>query len=101
MGYNDISTIDDICDGNKAKKEVLDSMIGTEVQLLDDEYIISTKLYEEAKGKMIDFIKKNGEMSLAEFRDMMDSSRKICMIILESFDKQKITKRVENKRVLY
>lgn len=101
MGYNDISTIDDICDGNRAKKEVLDSMIGTEVQLLDDEYIISTKLYEEAKGKMIDFIKKNGEMSLAEFRDMMDSSRKICMIILESFDKQKITKRVENKRVLY
>lgn len=101
MGYNDISTIDDICDGNKAKKEVLDSMIGTEVQLLDDEYIISTKLYEEAKGKMIDFIKKNGEMSLAEFRDMMDSSRKICMIILENFDKQKITKRVENKRVLY
>lgn len=101
MGYNDISTIDDICDGNKAKKEVLDSMIGIEVQLLDDEYIISTKLYEEAKGKMIDFIKKNGEMSLAEFRDMMDSSRKICMIILESFDKQKITKRVENKRVLY
>lgn len=101
MAYNDISTIDDICDGNKAKKEVLDSMIGTEVQLLDDEYIISTKLYEEAKGKMIDFIKKNGEMSLAEFRDMMDSSRKICMIILESFDKQKITKRVENKRVLY
>ncbi|MEG0250146.1 MAG: selenocysteine-specific translation elongation factor [Peptostreptococcus sp.] len=101
MGYNDISTIDDICDGDKAKKEVLDSMIGSEVQLLDDEYIISTKLYEEAKTKMVDFIQKNGEMSLAEFRDMMDSSRKICMIILESFDKQKITKRVENKRVLY
>lgn len=101
MGYNDICTIDEMCNGDKNKKAVLDSMIGAEVQLMDDEYIISTELYEKAKKQLIEFIEKNGEITLAEFRDIMDSSRKICMLILESFDKQKITKRVENKRVLF
>ncbi|SFE49787.1 selenocysteine-specific translation elongation factor [Peptostreptococcus sp. D1] len=100
-GYEDISTIEDICKNDKKKKSVLDSMIGAELELLDDENIIATELYEKAKKKLIDYINKNGEISLGEFRDMMNSSRKISMLILESFDKKKITKRVENKRILY
>ena len=100
MGYNDICTIDEMCEGDKNKKAVLDSMIGSEVQLLDEEYIISTELYEKARKNLVEFLEKNGEMTLAEFRDMMDSSRKISMLILENFDKEKVTKRVENKRVL-
>ncbi|MDY2794421.1 selenocysteine-specific translation elongation factor [Peptostreptococcus porci] len=100
-GYEDISTIEDICKNDKKKKSVLDSMIGAEIELLDDENIIATELYEKAKEKLIDYINKNGEISLGEFRDMMNSSRKISMFILESFDKKKITKRVENKRILY
>lgn len=100
MGYNDICTIDDLCNGDKNKKSVLDSMIGAEVQLLEDEYIISSELYNKAKDSLVDFLNKNGEMTLAEFRDLMGSSRKISMLILENFDKEKITKRIENKRVL-
>lgn len=100
-GYEDISTIEDICKNDKKKKSVLDSMIGAEIELLDDENIVATELYEKAKEKLIDYINKNGEISLGEFRDMMNSSRKISMLILESFDKKKITKRVENKRILY
>lgn len=100
MGFNDICTIDEMCEGDKNKKAVLDSMIGSEVQLLDEEYIISTELYEKARKNLVEFLEKNGEMTLAEFRDMMDSSRKISMLILENFDKEKVTKRVENKRVL-
>lgn len=101
MGYNDICTIDDICENDKNKKAVLDSMIGVEVQLLGDEYIISNELYEKAKKSLVEFLEENGEMTLAEFRDLMDSSRKISMLILENFDKEKVTKRIENKRVLY
>lgn len=101
MGFEDICTIDELCNGDKIKKSVLDSMIGNEVELLDEEYIISTSLYNKGIKMMTDFITKNGEMSLGEFRDMMNSSRKISMLILESYDKKKITKRVENKRVLY
>lgn len=101
MAYNDITTIEEICGGDKNKKAVLDSMIGSDVQLLDEEYIISNELYEKAKKSMLDFLGKNSEMTLAEFRDLINSSRKISMLILESFDKEKLTKRVENKRVLY
>ena len=101
MGYNDIATIEEICGGDKNKKDVLDSMIGSDIQLLDEEYIISNELYEKAKKSMLDFLGKNSEMTLAEFRDLINSSRKISMLILESFDKEKLTKRVENKRVLY
>lgn len=101
LGFNDIVTIEEIVDGDKKVKSVLDSLIGSEVELLDEEYIITSKLYNEAKDKVTELINKNGEMTLAEFRDMMNSSRKISMLILESFDKRKITKRVENKRILY
>lgn len=101
MGYNDICTIDDICENDKNKKAVLDSMIGVEVQLLGDEYIISNELYEKAKKSLVEFLEENGEMTLAEFRDLMGSSRKISMLILENFDKEKVTKRIENKRILY
>lgn len=101
LGFGDICTIEDICEGNKNIKSVLDSMIGSEIELLDEEYVIHSSLYNEAKEKVKKFIKENGEMTLAEFRDMVNSSRKISMLILENFDKKKITKRVENKRILY
>lgn len=101
MGYMDICTINELSDNDRKKKSVIESMIGTEIEILDEEYIISKVLYDSAKEKMIDFINKNHTMTLGEFRDMINSSRKISMLILESFDKKKITKRVENKRVLY
>ncbi|EPA8156169.1 SelB C-terminal domain-containing protein [Enterococcus hirae] len=46
------------------------------------------------------YIKKNKKMTLADFRDMTNSSRKASMLILESIDKLGITKRVENYRIL-
>ena len=39
-------------------------------------------------------------MTLAEFRDMTGSSRKYALPLLEYMDKQGITKRVEDYRVL-
>ena len=76
-------------------------MIGTDLVLLGEEYLMSMELYKKAIDRVKDFIGKSGPMAIADFRDMMGSSRKISMLILENFDKEKITKRVENKRVLY
>ena len=58
-------------------------------------------IYENAKNILINYIKENKEITLGEYRDLIDSSRKNCMIILENFDRNKITKRVENKRILF
>ncbi|WP_101772641.1 selenocysteine-specific translation elongation factor [Peptostreptococcus faecalis] len=100
LGYKDLYTIETLSEGDTTNKKVIESMIGEEIELLDEDYIISVELYEKARNMVVEFLKKNEAMTLAEFRDMVGSSRKISMLILESFDKKKITKRVENKRVL-
>lgn len=101
FGYSDICTIEELADSNKLRKKVIDSMIGDDIVLLGDEYIMSRVLYDKAVGKVRDFIGQNKEMAIADFRDMMGSSRKISMLMLENMDREKITKRVENKRVLF
>lgn len=51
-------------------------------------------------GLIQKYIAEHGKMTLGDFRDLTDSSRKSSMLILEYMDKQGITKRVENYRVL-
>ena len=100
MGYSDIVTIEDLAESNKKRKQVIDSMIGSDLVLLDEEYVMSMELYKQAIDRVKEYIGTNGPMAIADFRDMMGSSRKISMLILENLDKEKITKRIENKRVL-
>lgn len=98
--FTTILTFDEVCE-NHNYKEVIESMIGEDIERLDDSYIMDRDIYEEAKSILVDYIEKNGEITLGEYRDLIDSSRKNCMIILENFDRNKITKRVENKRVFF
>ena len=99
-GMSSILTIEEVCENNNYN-EVLESMIGEDVEKLDDIYIMDKEIYERAKKILIDYIEKNGEITLGEYRDLVDSSRKNCMIILENFDRNKITKRIDNKRVFF
>ncbi|MFD3157608.1 selenocysteine-specific translation elongation factor [Haloimpatiens sp. FM7330] len=68
---------------------------------VDEEYMFLKECYEEAKQKIIEFIRKNESIDLAGARDMLGVSRKYAVMLLEKFDGEKITRRVENKRVLY
>ncbi len=86
---------------SKEFKEVLDSILGNTVVKLDEQTVIHKNIYEKAKNDVINFINKNGELTLAQFRDITGSSRKYSMLILEDFDKNKITMRLENKRILF
>lgn len=98
---NTILTIDEVCNNDIYYKEVLESMLGKEIQQLDDKHIINNDTYLKLKNNLIDYLNKNQEITLGEYRDLIDSSRKNCMIILENFDRNKITKRLDNKRMLY
>lgn len=82
-------------------KEVLEYMIGKDVVILDDNYIISKDDYNKAKKLLINFIEENKSITLGEYRSLIGSSRKICLIILEHFDRNRLTRRVEDKRVLF
>ncbi|CEI72074.1 MULTISPECIES: selenocysteine-specific translation elongation factor [Romboutsia] len=96
-----ILTIDGICNKNKFYEEVLESMIGQEVEQLDEKHVIDKELYETLKNNLINYLKENKEITLGEYRDLLNSSRKNCVILLENFDRNKITKRKENSRVLF
>ena len=100
-GLNNIYTIEDITNNKKEYEEVLESLIGNTVVRIEDSYLMSSKVYNDAKEKLIKYLEENKEITLGDYRDLVNSSRKNCMIILEDFDRNKITKRVENKRVLF
>lgn len=86
--------------GKAERKELIDSLVGESVIRLDHENVIHRDFYEAAIAKSRAYIEENGKMTLGEFRDLTGSSRRYSMLILECLDKNNITKRVENYRVL-
>ncbi|NFV12712.1 selenocysteine-specific translation elongation factor [Clostridium sporogenes] len=68
---------------------------------VNEDCILLTSDYNEAKEKVKKHIEDNGKITVAEFRDMMDTSRKYSLAILEHFDGIKFTKRNGDERVLY
>jgi selenocysteine-specific elongation factor len=45
-------------------------------------------------------ITEQGKITLAEFRDMFDTSRKYAQALLEHLDERRVTRRVGDERVL-
>ncbi len=68
---------------------------------VSDAIVFSAKAYDEMKSKITAQIKKSGKITLGEVRDMFGSSRKYVQALLEYLDREKITKRVDDDRVLY
>ena len=100
-GLNSLMTKDDICNKNKFYEEVLEALTGETIQKLDDAYYIDKKVYENVKKGLLEYLNKNKEITVAQFRDITKSNRKISIVMLEHFDRNRITKRVEDKRILY
>lgn len=99
-GLASILTVEEVCI-NYNYKEVLESMIGYEIELLSDSHIMDKENYEIAKHTLLKYIKENKGITLAEYRNLINSSRKNCLIILEHFDRNRITKRIEDKRIMF
>ncbi|EOI58348.1 selenocysteine-specific translation elongation factor [Enterococcus gilvus] len=85
---------------DKNAEEVLEALNGDTVVFLTHEYVLLGTVFDQAVKVIQDTITAHGQMTLGDFRDLTDSSRKASMLILEYMDKQGITKRVENYRVL-
>lgn len=85
----------------KAFKMVYESLIDMQklVKLADD-CIFLKEYYEDAKEIVIKHINEKGEITAAEARDLFNTSRKFAVAILENFDSIKLTRRIENSRVL-
>lgn len=71
-----------------------------EIFKLNEEIYLDKKAYEDSIDKLIEYINKNKSISIGEFRDVLDTNRKVTLALLEHFDQEKITKRHEDKRIL-
>lgn len=93
-------TYEELTQGKKDRIEMLTSLLNKEVIQLDRLTFIHKDVYDQAVQNIVDHIHQHGQITLAEFRDMMGTSRKYSLIFLDYLDQQGITKRIEDYRVL-
>jgi len=87
---------------DKAADNIFDLMVreGIIIRLKDDLYFHHSAL-DKIKDTVIRFIKKHGELSINEFRDLVGGlSRKYMIPLLEYLDNQRVTIRIGDKRKL-
>lgn len=85
---------------DQTRQEVFNQMIGRQLFRLDKYEYIHMSVYEDARAQVIQHLQRHGEIELATFRDMMDTSRKYAMLLLEHLDDAGVTKRVDDVRIL-
>ena len=72
-----------------------------QVVKVSDDVVFAASAYNEMVAKVTSHIKAHGKVTLAEVRDLFQTSRKYAQAFLEYLDGKKITRRVGDERVLY
>lgn len=70
------------------------------IRKITDDIYFPTDTLNEAKNKIINYLQENNNISVGEARDLLQTSRKYALPLLEYFDRQRITRRVGDNRVL-
>lgn len=96
-----IISLDDFENINESRlKELILYLISNKtVVKLDTGYMLKNN-YLKSIEIVKDFIVKNGSIAIGDARDILNSNRKSTMELLEFYDKEKITLRKDNIRVL-
>jgi selenocysteine-specific elongation factor len=68
---------------------------------INEEMVLSKGVYNQACDALKSFAGKNGEITLAQYRDLLNTSRKYAVSLLEYFDQVRITRRIGDKRTLF
>ena len=71
-----------------------------DIVIIDDEIAFLKEVFNKAYELIMVELKTNGKIHLAGIRDLLNTSRKYAMAILDYLDRNKITKRVGDDRVL-
>ena len=64
------------------------------------QYYMHSSHWDEAMKRFRNHMEQHGKITLAEYRDLMNTSRKYAVLILEYLDQQKITRMVDDARIL-
>lgn len=97
--------IDDLIKKSKFDSaEILDvynSMIDTNILIKIEEGIVFHRdYYIKAKEILINNLKAKGKLTLGEYRDLLNTTRKFALPFLEHFDQIKLTQRNGDIRIL-
>ncbi|PKK39984.1 Selenocysteine-specific translation elongation factor [Clostridiaceae bacterium JG1575] len=84
---------------DKKYLDVLDSLEDV-TKRVDADIVFSKDHYEEATRRMLLHAKEHGSITLAQFRDLLDTSRKYAVALLDYYDKLGWTRREGEARVL-
>ena len=61
--------------------------------MLTPQLCLHSQVYAQVCDKTRDFMAEHQELTLAEFRDLLGTSRKYALAVLEYYDKNKILKK--------
>jgi selenocysteine-specific elongation factor len=67
---------------------------------VSDTVIFDAGAYQQMLDGTVQHVERHGAITLAQFRDLFDTSRKYAQAFLEHLDERKITRRVGDERVL-
>lgn len=102
-GY-EMPTLDDALATEKDKKNathIIDAMAASgELVRLNYIYYIDGRAFDAALEKIRQHVKAEGKITLAQFRDIIGTSRKYAMAILDYLDEKEITVKIDDYRVL-
>ena len=70
-----------------------------QVVRVGDDLIISATVLEEGARRTREHLKASGKISVSEFRDLLGTTRKYALPLLEWMDEQKITRRAGDERL--
>ena len=81
--------------------QIIQKLVDEEILIKIDAKIYIHKInYDKSLELLKEFIKNNGSITIGDFRDLLNTSRKYALPILEYFDEQKITKMIDEARIL-
>lgn len=84
-----------------AAKRVFDALLDTGVlTMVAPQMVFRAETVEKARAMVEAFAREHGQITLAQFRDMIGASRKYALALLEYFDRQGITRMENDARVL-
>jgi len=95
---NDLSNL---TKSTKKDLEVINNLIDEgRLVKLNESILILSDYYELSRKQLLEYLNENSDITLAQFRDLVGTTRKIAVPLIEYFDNIKLTVRVDDKRKL-
>jgi selenocysteine-specific elongation factor len=80
---------------------VFEFLVNTgELVVISDKVVLHRNCVEQSKQKLVEYINKNGSIESGVFKDVLATTRKYSIPLLEYWDAKGLTRRVGNLRYL-